>query len=208
MPAKTLVTNCYKAMFSGCTNLKYIVALFTTTPSNTYTQEWVKNITKRGTFVKSSSATWTTSGDNGKPANFSAVTLDGNGGPILWTEHKLPNFVDGEYDGETYEDFMEDRVRRPYTFEVRPFIHEGTMEFDGVTYQLYKKCGGANAADEYEQYALSDTEYTNPVELSAASCLSDIDNRFKPFRYILYPDKSEEYDGQTGGDNYFFLMRP
>ena len=31
-------------MFYGCTSLNYIKAMFTTTPSTTYTQNWVQNV--------------------------------------------------------------------------------------------------------------------------------------------------------------------
>ena len=56
LPAITLVQNCYRYMFNGCTSLNYIKAMFTTTPSTTYTQNWVQNVASSGTFVKNSSA--------------------------------------------------------------------------------------------------------------------------------------------------------
>lgn len=37
----------------------YIKAMFTTTPSSTYTSNWVKGVSPTGTFVKNSAATWT-----------------------------------------------------------------------------------------------------------------------------------------------------
>ena len=57
-------------MFSGCTSLNYIKAMFTTTPSNTYTQNWVSGVAASGTFVKNSAATWTTTGINAVPTNW------------------------------------------------------------------------------------------------------------------------------------------
>ena len=58
LPAVTLAESCYRYMFSGCTNLNYIKAMFTTTPSDTYTQSWVLNVAATGTFVKNSTALW------------------------------------------------------------------------------------------------------------------------------------------------------
>ena len=58
LPATTLVKSCYNYMFEGCTKLNYIKALFTTTPSDTYTYLWVDGVSQEGTFVKSSAATW------------------------------------------------------------------------------------------------------------------------------------------------------
>ena len=45
-------------MFQDCTSLNYIVALFTTQPSATYTGSWVSGVAPTGTFVKNINATW------------------------------------------------------------------------------------------------------------------------------------------------------
>ena len=74
LPATTLATYCYSGMFQGCTNLSYIKALFTTTPSSTYTGSWVDGVAANGTFVKSSSASWTTTGVNGIPSGWTVET--------------------------------------------------------------------------------------------------------------------------------------
>ena len=58
LPATTLVNSCYNYMFNGCFNLNYIKAMFTTTPSSTYMEEWVSNVASSGTFVKNSAAPW------------------------------------------------------------------------------------------------------------------------------------------------------
>lgn len=61
LPAKTLTGSCYSNMFFNCSKLNYIKALFTTTPSTSYMMYWVSGVaTSNGTFVKNSSATWTT----------------------------------------------------------------------------------------------------------------------------------------------------
>ena len=74
LPAITLVYYCYDNMFSGCTNLNYIKAMFTTTPSTTYTEDWVNGVAATGTFVKNSAATWTTTGNNGIPNGWTVET--------------------------------------------------------------------------------------------------------------------------------------
>ena len=74
LPATTLVRNCYYQMFWNCTSLNYIKALFTTTPSGTYTFHWVTDISATGTFVKNAEATWDVTGDNGIPTGWTVET--------------------------------------------------------------------------------------------------------------------------------------
>ena len=77
LSATTLAQSCYEYMFSGCTNLNYIKAMFTTTPSTTYTQNWVNGVATNGTFVKNSAATWNPEevrGVNGVPTNWTVQT--------------------------------------------------------------------------------------------------------------------------------------
>ncbi|MBO6272259.1 hypothetical protein J6O48_05695 [bacterium] len=61
-------------MFNGCTNLNYIKAMFTTTPSTTYTSSWVNSVASSGTFVKNSAATWDVTGVNGIPTGWTVET--------------------------------------------------------------------------------------------------------------------------------------
>ena len=74
LPATTLVQSCYCDMFYGCTSLNYIKAMFTTTPSSSYTNNWVSGVSATGTFVKNSAATWTTTGNNGVPRGWTVQT--------------------------------------------------------------------------------------------------------------------------------------
>ena len=74
LPATTLVGGCYNYMFYGCTNLNYIKAMFTTTPGNSYTYNWVDGVASTGTFVKNSAATWTTTGIHGIPNGWTIQT--------------------------------------------------------------------------------------------------------------------------------------
>ena len=70
LPATTLAKNCYSSMFANCTSLNYIKANFTTTPSSTYTNNWVNNVAPTGTFVKNINATWNVTGNNGVPTGW------------------------------------------------------------------------------------------------------------------------------------------
>ena len=74
LSATTLVDACYHSMFNGCTSLNYIKAMFTTTPSNSYTYNWVSGVSATGTFIKNSSAQWNVSGDNGIPSGWTVQT--------------------------------------------------------------------------------------------------------------------------------------
>ena len=74
LPATYLEMNCYTSMFNNCTNLNYIKAMFTTTPSDSYTKNWVSGVSSTGTFVKNSAASWTTTGDSGVPSGWTIET--------------------------------------------------------------------------------------------------------------------------------------
>ena len=74
LPATTLATGCYSYMFQNCSKLNYIKALFTTTPSNSYTNNWVSGVSSTGTFVKNSKATWDVTGNNGVPTGWAVET--------------------------------------------------------------------------------------------------------------------------------------
>ena len=74
LPATTLANYCYYFMFYGCTSLNYIKAMFVTTPSTTYTQNWVIGVASTGTFVKNSAATWNVTGVNGVPSGWTVQT--------------------------------------------------------------------------------------------------------------------------------------
>ena len=75
LPATTLAQGCYSSMFYNCVSLNYIKAMFTTTPSDSYTYDWVKGVASTGTFVKNSAATWDVSGSNGVPTGWTVQTV-------------------------------------------------------------------------------------------------------------------------------------
>lgn len=76
LPAGNLSKLCYRSMFSGCTNLKYIYSAATNISASNCTLEWVKGVASTGDFYAQSPAivNWTT-GDNGIPAG--------------WTRHQI-----------------------------------------------------------------------------------------------------------------------
>lgn len=74
LPAVTLVNWCYQQMFNGCTNLNYIKAMFTTTPSSSYTSDWVTGVSATGTFVKNTAARWNVTSSNGVPTGWTVQT--------------------------------------------------------------------------------------------------------------------------------------
>lgn len=76
LPATKLTSNCYSYIFENCHNLNHIKAMFTTTPSDTYTKGWVSGVAATGTFIKNSAATWNVIGNNGIPADWTVETAD------------------------------------------------------------------------------------------------------------------------------------
>lgn len=74
LPATTLKDDCYKYMFKGCSKLRYVKAMFTTEPSDTYTDGWLDGVSPTGTFVKNASATWNVTGSNGIPEGWTVET--------------------------------------------------------------------------------------------------------------------------------------
>ena len=72
--AITLVNYSYEYMFQGCSSLNYIKAMFTTTPTDVYTKQWVDGVAATGTFVKNSAAQWDVTGINGIPSGWTVET--------------------------------------------------------------------------------------------------------------------------------------
>ena len=75
--ATTLAEDCYRFMFSGCTNLNYIKMMATDISADNCLYEWVSGVAASGTFVKNSAATWNPEevrGVNGVPTNWTIQT--------------------------------------------------------------------------------------------------------------------------------------
>ena len=74
LPAKELIRNCYQLMFKDCSKLRYVKALFTTSPSEETTKDWLSGVAASGTFVKSKNATWNVTGIHGIPKGWKIET--------------------------------------------------------------------------------------------------------------------------------------
>ena len=74
LPATELVSNCYEFMYKDCRNLRYVKALFTTSPSEETTKDWLRGVAASGTFVKSKNATWNVTGAHGIPKGWKIET--------------------------------------------------------------------------------------------------------------------------------------
>ena len=72
--AKELIRNCYQFMFKDCSKLRYVKALFTTSPSEETTKDWLSGVAASGTFVKSKNATWNVTGVHGIPKGWKIET--------------------------------------------------------------------------------------------------------------------------------------
>lgn len=100
LPATRLVSKCYQSMFSSCFGLKYIKALFLTTPGTNYTRYWVSGVnTKDGIFVKNKDATWDVTGSEGIPKGWTVV----NDGDITFTVNGTRYYAE---EGMTWEEWI------------------------------------------------------------------------------------------------------
>lgn len=70
----TLGNMSYSRMFYNCSKLRYIKAMFTSTPTNGNAGSWVGGVASEGVFVKNSAATWNVSGANGVPEGWTVQT--------------------------------------------------------------------------------------------------------------------------------------
>ena len=74
LPATSLQRYCYQYMFQNCSKLNYIKAMFTTTPGTSYTRNWVSSVASSGTYIKNSSARYTTTGTSAIPSGWTVQT--------------------------------------------------------------------------------------------------------------------------------------
>lgn len=61
-------------MFQNCSKLNHITAMLLTTPSFSFTSNWVNGVAASGTFVKNKDATWDVTGKNGIPTGWTVET--------------------------------------------------------------------------------------------------------------------------------------
>ena len=178
LPATTLANGCYNTMFSGCTKLNYIKALFTTTPSATYTQNWVSGVSSTGKFVKSKYATWNVTGDDGIPTSWTVEILR-NPSDYLTIE-ALENNLTVSFSGNTIQYSNNDCktwIELP-TNTATPLINKGqklyfrgnltpTLAVGIGTFTISKKCNLSGNCNSmlFGEYAdsnsdLPDKDYT------------------------------------------------
>ena len=73
LPALSLGSSntwCYDSMFRNCSKLKYVKAMFLTTPNSNYTGHWMESVSATGTFVKNINATWSATGGSAVPSGW------------------------------------------------------------------------------------------------------------------------------------------
>ena len=88
LPADKFTSSCYTGMFNNANKLNWIKALFTTTPSRTYTRNWVNSVSNHGVFVKNIDATWTTTDVNSVPIGWEVIYFDTTEGKYYTTQTK------------------------------------------------------------------------------------------------------------------------
>lgn len=66
---------CYQNMFRSCAKVDYIKMLAQTLNTNA-TGDWVRGVASTGIFVKHIDATWTATGNNGVPTNWTVIYYD------------------------------------------------------------------------------------------------------------------------------------
>ena len=69
LPATSLAQYCYGSMFTGCSNLNFIKCLATNRSAMNCLQNWTKDVSATGTFVKDGNTTWNT-GLSGIPSGW------------------------------------------------------------------------------------------------------------------------------------------
>ena len=74
LPATTGASNCYKEMFYGCSALSSITVNLTS-PSSSYTSNWVNGVASGGDFYRNSTASWS-AGNDGKPSAWTDHTIE------------------------------------------------------------------------------------------------------------------------------------
>lgn len=70
LPAATLASNAYNNLFNACSSLTYIKCLATDISASNCTSNWVNGVAATGTFVKASSMSSWTTGNNGIPSGW------------------------------------------------------------------------------------------------------------------------------------------
>ena len=84
LTSRTVKPHCYDRMFSGCSRLSYIKALFLASPEDgSFTSGWVEGVSPEGVFSMSPDADWSHTGTSGVPQG--------------WTVRNMPEDDDVNY---------------------------------------------------------------------------------------------------------------
>ncbi|MGN0202499.1 MAG: hypothetical protein ACI399_06315 [Candidatus Cryptobacteroides sp.] len=76
LASRTAKAHCYDKMFSGCSRLSYIKALFVTSPEDgSFTSGWVDGVNAEGTFSMSPDANWNHTGSSGIPQGWTVKNM-------------------------------------------------------------------------------------------------------------------------------------
>ncbi len=148
LPSTSLTNECYQTMFCGCHNINYINAMFTTTPSTAYTNNWVSGVSNSGTFVKNSYANWNVRGNNGIPNNWE-IQLSGDSIDIVINYKSSLNryhiIIDDfkGFDEDTPQEISDcDYLDYVYwdsnCYENNVYTCIGTVKIAGTTYYIWE----------------------------------------------------------------------
>jgi len=207
LPATTLVNSCYSYMFEGCTSLNLIIALFTTTPSPTYTQNWVRNVSSYGKFIKNENANWNVIGVNGVPTGWSNIfyiNISNIPKMILWiddfsSEEGYYDESTQEFCNEPIEDVITKFITNPYRWGSNTYIYYGdTIMYNGNKYFLWKYVP-IDGNDTCPEWILTTTINYNKLYSQSLENTKDI---FCDFTYclgqILEENNSQIYNFPNG----------
>ena len=132
LPATTLVSGCYQYMFYNCSSLNRIECNADTYYSNA-TSGWVNGVAASGKFIKNSSNTWWTTGNNGIPTNWSVGTLPAE--RTDWVKAETTDYVCVGYD-KHYKEYLEETtdggITWVYVTPLSSRTSEDVIEYDST----------------------------------------------------------------------------
>jgi len=163
-------------MFNGCSSLNYIKALFTTTPSSSYTGNWVSGVAPTGTFVKSAAATWNVTGNNGVPTGWTVkrAAPEPLPGEFSVSATKKVRFAPGNLQAviggqliDTYNYVASEWKFAGHQYDIIGNAAGNTSFAVGSTVDLF---GWVGASASYDSYGLcTNTAYNNAYYGTSAS---------------------------------------
>lgn len=145
--ALTLSSNACTYMFRYCSNLNFINAMFTTTPSASVSGSWTGNVSATGTFIKNPEASWNVTSAHGIPSgwtNYQGYSHVDAEHPIrMW----IDDFIDedmtmddraADYGYSSVDDYVEGIIAANDKLLGNAYDYTGeTMEWNGKTYYVW-----------------------------------------------------------------------